>query len=452
MFPRIAALGFLAVLVVTVAVSGQDEDAEVRQDFVLAGDPVADFDVVTGTRIELVPLLYPSVSPHDIQRYARWLVLSNDQESYIWHMYNYYRQAYGLDLRKRVSQIASLAQSVVQMENERQYDTIDYFNVLSSWHQEIDQCNKASESLAQLLIFDEMKRILAPVQLEGFWRVELDHKRRKVANLDWRHAPARADLATMAERMGLDASEYGAIEAVSIEYERRVTPLIVRLVDEMERRKIPLADAWWRVTLDDQGRTLDSSPASQAIFAEKIAAIREILREGAQLQQSIHEINKEYLPRFIDALPPDRGDAFLSMYRAIAYQWIYPDWAYPETMARSIVTSNWQDIIGPEIIEAFTIEWKRFEKEHRRICEQMEAAWDRHYHGRAATEADPEGIEYRAKMRKWREDRWTLDEKFLEKMKSFLPPEMLAVYSEEIRACERKLYSGRLAAEGGGFP
>lgn len=397
----------------------------------LTGDVSLDLRSISESgfgQLVVEPRLMPSISPFHLSRYAVYLDLSEAQNSYVQLLYQGYRKAYTSTVQSHLAELAELSKKSAEAER-RNFFSIEF---LVAHRQFVAQSRKMNGEFdeAESKFFAQIKAVLSEPQLLEFWRVALDRDRRRTCWHDKDFIPARFDLECILEQILLGDEAISSVDNVLIDYEKRVTPLVVQLERALCEREIPLMELNVQTHIDDQGRSVDTStPGGLEYYWVRRRQISAILDRGVRLQEMIHKVNQEFIPKFVSALPPAAAQEFVRRYRAQAYHHVYPDSCDPSATYHGLISAT---IVGDDLRSTLEPAWQEYQTRHGDISKLMEAEFERFWHEFAATQSTPNRAGYRENMRKLRDERWQLDEQIITRLRSLLPQDVLVVFERQL--------------------
>ena len=391
---------------------------------------------ITEGRIDIVFRIYRAFTREDVRRWQRWLNTSPEQDAFIWSVYEQYRKVYENAIEVRSPDLIASSRELIAISPKIFEFPSEYLDAQNRSLQLIGEMNVAADVAFDLFI-ERVKDILADVQKEKLWRVEMDRDRRKRHETYWEFDPSRVDLCVIIEDLHLPAEAQDAVDAVAVEYEKRVAPWVLRLEQEITKREPRMAKLDAYLLHDASGKLwpLGSEERLNAYLQNKQLQA-ELLKEGARLQESIHRVNKEFVPKFAETLPEEYAQQFVNSYRERAYWRVYPD--------RSVPIKLWESVRRSEVIDERTrVEneslWTHYQRDHQKISDLMERETDLYLGERAATHADVNGDPFRERMGQWQIDRIILSEAFVDRFEKLLLPEVQASLKNEFDQARRSI-------------
>jgi len=362
---------------------------------------------------ELVPtLLIRPISTHELERYAAMLSLSDAQRAFLNSEYLQYCSKCASLWSKTAPQLQQLGDDASN-GNWIDQATVDLHLAFLKMQESLSSDIKSQDAD----FFGRLETILADPQLEKMQRVRM-HRQRTIAHAIERPiAVSRLDLSMLVEDSGLDSDGLVAVDPVMAEYEAVVTPLMVRfdqgLADRLAKRM----------------RIIRERLLHQA-SREAVAALDDeherIFTAAAEIDRKIAKVDREFFPRFLEALPTGAKDGFRHVYQNEAYRLVYPDWTDPgDLKTATLAVCN-----TPEVRPIVTAIWDTFDQKHQAICQAMEAEVDQWGYKSAITRATLSFPDFQQRIRKLRAERMEIDKQVLTDLQQALG----AVSSPEVEA------------------
>jgi len=445
-----AAIGFVFTAVVSgLTVHGQEQPltppAKITGD--LTGELSGDLDIIMGGQssgIHIAPRLMPVMSRADFIRYVQWCVLSEEQAVFVWAMFDAYIDEYSAAIRQNMPKMVALSQDTETAMAKHGVLTTQFFEAYKEFITHVNDINKRCDDAAETC-FTRIKSVLKEEQLRRFERVELDRARRRVNLTDRMHHTSCVDLIKLIEQLGFDEASIATLEPVMMEYERKITPLVVKNEKCLTERQIPLSQAYSILNMDLQGRPLDpTSPTTPAIYEQNIKRVTSILRESAEFQDAILRVNKDFVPQIAAILVPEDAARFHAAYKSKAYRLIYPDRYDPQGVYELVVS---YPNLPVDVQESIRVEWGSYRQHYDLICDEMEKECERYYFQLAATESEPIGDPFREKIKQGKDDRLALSQQMMKRFREILPAEQLAVFQRRLELEEEVIATVRATAQ-----
>jgi len=267
--------------------------------------------------------------------------------------------------------------------------------------------------------YDSVQAVLAPVQQQSMWRVTADRARRRCYPYEKGIWESRIDLARLAEEsLGLSQVQLVAIDPVLLEYEREVTPHFVEvdsmLPHRMQRAMEVAADLMF--TADDVRR--DTMPIAVHPPTSAWTDVTSLLAKEVVGQIAIRDLNRQYLPRLLEALPKDAGETLRDIYRRTSWPDVWPLNPNIEYLHERVISVK---VLDDDQLAALDGAWTAYRSKLESICARMEHEQSVWQEQMASTLTAANYGEYKERMRNLREQRWDCQDAILIRLKSLLP-------------------------------
>lgn len=375
------------------------------------------------------------ISERDLDRYASLLTLSEAQRSFLAFVHSKYLDDWRALTKSRLPRVIELTHSYV---TERRAS--GFGPVVADLYSSIVSEENALHTLCcdlDAILFGRLEAVLAEAQRERFPRVKWHRERRRCWEREKAVYSARIDLTQLIEDTRLSAEVMQAIDTISFEYERQVSPHFVQVDESIATRRDKLLHLYVEPKNDVHSRTEAQSVAS------------ELLRPGADGQERILHLNATFLPQFVSLLPPDDAQRINDTYNRLANPKVFPDRTSPEGFYREI---HEHEVLTNDLKAMIDEVWNRHLKFYNAINETMQSH-DTEWQIRFAREDMALGYEeYRDAMRTLREQRWQRNERTIRELKSLLPPDVAAVMNRAFQAAIDTIEHARRRAHSDSYP
>jgi len=369
----------------------------------------------------VTPLAKP-ISPADIQRYGQILNLSDPQRAFLDTMYARYIEQAEHWKQNRVSAVRDMAQITANEMNRNTGPSgagCSPYGV-SLYAEFIKMVLKIERELesADSELFDQLSTVLARAQLESLPRVQWHRQRARCNHFQTMRA-ARLDLSQMVEEMQLPDDAMDSMRTVMSEYEAAITPLMTRYDQDSMKNGVESYQALADLDYSPSGEFLeDNTPAAKIrgdIYLQRMSALA---AGPARLERRVCDINRQFLPRYLEVLPePRRGD-FRERFQMSAYPKVYPDLGDPTPLIREIIRSEHLQEQDRALLEAVLTSFTdSYELVNTKMVTEYES-WCEHI---AATGNNVGYVDYRQNMRDLRAKRFDRARGFVKQLKDLLP-------------------------------
>lgn len=389
--------------------------------------PVAPFAAATGAAAYItVP---DCISEQRLDRYAVILDLSAAQHMAAkasWEVYLQGCESLGNDL---VPKMRGLSIEAGNLLAEQGYSPVTVSTFLSLDQLREDFTKRQARQDDQL--FEEIQSTLTDDQLRWMNRVRMHRQRERSKGVLYEMYAARIDLTQIVESTDLPEDALPTLDPLLYEYETEITPIIVRLRAVENPRVQKLRKVLSDTVYDEQGKRRDfADPSqdhrSQAAFDD----IKRIQNTSASLQRQISGVNRNFLPRILDALAPPQRDEIAWMYQTQAYPKVYPDPLDPKGVFDAVVSRRELNSEQRSMVVSL---WVEVSRENREIARRMESEVDDWQEKFAKTRSLEGFEEYQNSLRRLRDQRWQKDRELVSKLPSIIPPEVVSIIADSIR-------------------
>jgi hypothetical protein len=360
------------------------------------------------------PTFIPSaLTSPDIDRFAKWLSLSDEQKRLLAEACKTYEAAWEAVRTTEVPSLLRLAEEAaladpVTPQNVSVIDDLVKRNV--ELQERLEAVDRA--------FFVELESMLAEPQLPTMARVRLDRDRTRSAIRTALIPAAGIDLTRLvdAARVEPDPARLDEFEALVQEYELAVTPLMTRLAQTVVMQTARLAHVEISRTHDESGMRLDPRSPEGKTRSERGRADRtRVISESGDLQQQVAETNAKFVARLAECLTPDSRSRMFQAYHDRAFPIVYPDPLEPTPLYQAMRSSDLIDDSERALLDAH---WKQYQLRYNQLTKTMVERFSQWRLGMARTQSSmpAEYIAYRDQMRGMRDERWIADAEVVEQM------------------------------------
>ncbi|MCI0632073.1 MAG: hypothetical protein L0Y44_15615 [Phycisphaerales bacterium] len=398
------------------------------------------------SNIRLAISLPQPIDESDLEQYRQMLDLSDAQVIFSHHAHESYVERFQGLARTKFEDLTKLSALAGDALGEGYTPAAGALQAeFSDLQSEIEQGIVAIDEE----LFARMSAVLSESQLNRMPRVQWHRERARSFPLDVFVRAARIDLARLIDQQKLAPQSMEAIEAMQIEYEAQLTPLIASLKREAKKNSVARMNALISYFYAPNGERLEEgTPEATARGEVYLRNLKTLSEQEGRTERRLAELNNQFVPRFLGVMMASEAREFEKQFLEAGYPVLYPDPTDPRDLLDELVDFPTLD---PAVKEALQAMRQRHRESYKSVCKEMANEYDNWYETIARTRAQGDYESYREKMRTLRAKRWKLNEDCIQQLADTLG-NWDADYSNRLREMQQDVAAIRERGETDGFP
>lgn len=365
----------------------------------------------------------PLITEQDVEQYAKWLRLDEDQAIIADSLFKEYRATLDQDLLSRMQAWGKEQNRIVRLVNA---DPRANIGTLSKQH--FPPLTKKAEALEteqkelERAFFDELASILREDQVPFMQRVILSRERAEYRRISREPAGANVDLIALVDGLNLPLELQAATEEFLLDFE----PIyIAALGAAVEAQRRSVIEEWTLSELRFALAGAENENQRQAIMDEMAVVRDRVGRDRAVRSEQLIRVITTGLADLRQILPPEHMAVVDERFRREAYPRIYPDDGSAEVLFNTALALGDLTDEQREAIEQLKASWLY---QQELLSERMAEAEQNQQLAlfRGAIGRGHEVIMYRADLQELGEQREELNQRQIDFIRPILLPEQAA--------------------------
>ncbi|MGD9689254.1 MAG: hypothetical protein AB7K52_00105 [Phycisphaerales bacterium] len=344
----------------------------------------------------------PAVTSEQLEKYAQMLRLGPDQHDAAKALFDGYFAAHQARATK-----AREAAEAAREEFRESRDPSVFQEMGEKMRAFREEGQKAEKQL-----FDDIKSVLNPDQMDAWTKVERAHRRESgMRRSPFSVAGERADVIVLVERLELDEQARASLQPVLDTYAEELDREIVKR-DELREKSEGVGQQAFRMFRPGA----EQDPAA-------MAEVEKSIKENREAMMRVRDVNRKYARQLESMLPPEASARFSKDFKRASF----PD-IYREQFASRVIAAAEKMELSNEAMDSLRAIRESYERDSAALSARAETVQEETEAN--FTLAGMMGGRNNEKMQELRTERRNIEDTAIKKVHGLLTPEQIAKLPE----------------------